>query len=183
MLSSRDTPDDAYWTEVGGDSRLHPYGMHKTVNRNAVEVVKAVVDDNNNPKRWVLVRDGTHEAWVRIADADEYGYPLRPAELVSKAELKAINLKHEAIQDGSSVQVETARTLVDTGGPDQVRHGLVALYYAAKADPDVTDADVDNLREVMHEHTRHVDTSHEPTVRGILEDVIGDEEENGFSAR
>lgn len=114
--------------------------MHKTVNRNAVEVVSSVVDDDNHPKRWVIVRVGTHEAWVRVADADEYGYPLRPAERVSEAELEAITLKHAAIQDGSIVSVETARPLVDTGGPDRVRHALVALYYAAKADPEVTDA-------------------------------------------
>lgn len=178
VWSDVEVPDEAYWVEVGGESRITPYGMHRFVNQNEVEVVNSITDEDNHPKRWVVVRDGQHEAWVKAADQDEYGYEVRPDERVSETELEAITLKQTAIRDGSSVSVAEAQVLVESGAPDQLRHALVALYYAAEADPGVTDEDVDRLREIMHEHTRHIDTSHMPTLLGILEDIDDDDEQN-----
>lgn len=177
MIPHEETPDEAYWVEVGGESRRHPYGMHKTVNRDDVEVVNCISEENDKqPKRWVVINEGTYEAWVRVAVRDEYGYDVRPEERVSEPEFEAITLKHEAIRDGSTVPVGEAKSLVENGDPDQVPQALVALYYAAKADPEVPDEDVDTLRELMHEHTRHVDTSHTPTLRRILDDHLADDE-------
>lgn len=177
MIPTEDTPDEAYWVEVSGDGRRHPYGMHKTVNLDDVEVVNCISDDDRHPKRWVIIRHGKHEAWVQVAEKDEYGYEVSQEERVSETELEAITLKQSAIRNGSDVSVGEAKALVETGDPDQIRHALVALYYVSKADPDVTDEDVDTLRELMHEHTRHVDTSHKPTLRRILDDHFGDDED------
>lgn len=117
--------------------------MHKKVNRNDIEVVNSVTDDENHPKRWVLVRDGEYQVWVRVAEADEYRYELQPEECVLEAELEAISLKQAALQDGTAVSVEGARALVDSGEVEQIQHPLVVVCYAAKANPDVTDEDVD----------------------------------------
>lgn len=181
MFLDNNTPDEAYWMEVGGDGRIHPYAMHREVNRNDVEVVSSVTDEDNHPKRWVLIKDGTYEAWVQAAETDEYGYHPQPEERVSESELDAISLKHAAIQDGGNVAVEEAKDMVDTGNRDQVRHAFIALYYAAKADSEIPDEDVDTLREAMHEHTRHVDTNHLPTLKGILEDGPDTAEKDGAS--
>lgn len=177
MISEEDTPDEEYWVEVGGDGRRHPYAMHRTVNRNDVEVVNSVTDEDRNVKRWVIVRDGSYEVWAKVAEQDEYGYPLQPDEQVSAAEVDAITLKQAAISNGESVTIEEARALVDSDDPEQTPHAIFALYYAAQADPDIPDEDVDQLRELMHEHTEHVDTSHKPTLRGILNDTLDDTEE------
>lgn len=171
VLSCSDAPDDAYWVKIGGDRRVHPYGMHRKVNRNTVEVVASSSDGDNYPKRWVLVKNGTHEVWVKVADQNKYGYPLHPEERVSEAELKAIALKQAALRDGSNVAVTEAQALIDTGKPVQRRHALIALYYAAKADPDISARYVDRLREVMHEQTGHVDTSQQSTLQRIIRDV------------
>lgn len=185
MFSDIDTPDEEYWVEVDGDRRTHPYAMHRTVNQDEVEVVSSISDDDNHPKRWVIVRDGEHEVWVQVAELDTYGYELQPDEQVSDAELEAISLKQAAMRDewaasddASTVSVDEAQELVDAGEPDQVGHALVALYYAAKTDPDVPEEDVDDLREIVHEHTDHVDTSHVATVEGILDEVRDDDDPN-----
>ena len=180
MIGDRDVPAEAYWVEVGGEGRIPPFGMYKTTNLDSVEVVNSVTNENGNPRRWVFVRDGEHEVWVKAAQRDEYGYELRPDERVSEAELEAIGLKQAAMRDGSSVSVEEARALLESGEPEQARHALIALYYGAKADPDVTDEDVDALREITREHTGHVDTSHLPTLMRILGDVDdGNEDGDG----
>lgn len=178
MLSELDTSPEQYWIKVGSDQRKHPYAIHKTVNRNDVEVVHSISDDENHPKRWVILRDGTLEAWVRVADQDEYGYEIQPDERLSEAELEVINLKHAAIRDGSSVPVEEARALVESDNTEQIHHALIALYYAAKADSAVPEDDVDILRETMHEHTNHIDTSHSPTLKKVLDETIGDTEQD-----
>ncbi len=45
---------------------------------------------------------------------------------------------------------------------EQVSHTLVALYYAANTDSGIPTDDVSTPPELMHEYTRHVDTSHDP---------------------
>jgi hypothetical protein len=57
-------------------------------------------------------------------------------------------------------------------GRQKRSHALSALYDAAKADHEVPDEDVDQLRESMHETTDHVDTSHRPTAKRIIEEVV-----------
>ena len=177
VFDRTETPAEAYWVEVGGSREFHPYGMHRLVNLRGVEVVNSVTDDERHPRRWVLVRDGGHEVWVQRRHEDEYGYPLRPAERVSDRELEAITLKQRAISDGASVSFEEASRFVDSDDPAVLSHALIAGYYAAKADPDVADEDVDDLRETVREKTGHVDTDHVPTVLGILDDVLGDDGE------
>jgi hypothetical protein len=171
-----EVPDERYWVEVGSDRRMHPYGLHKVVNFPDVEVVDSISDEDNHPKRWVLLRDGSYEVWVEVAAEEECGYPLQPAEQVSAAERHAITLKQAAMQDGERVSVDEVRTLLESGQPDQRRHALIALYYAAKADPDIPGDAVSRLRERVRKHTGHVDTSHLPTLMGILGDVVGDDE-------
>lgn len=177
MFSGRDTPDDAYWVEVDGDTRIHPYGMHKTVNRRDVEVVHCVSDDENHPRRWVIVRDGEHEAWVMKRYEDEYGYDLTPDEQVSEVEVEAITLKQRAISDGTCVTLAEASAFSErSNDTDVLKHALIAGYYAAKADPDVADEDVDHLRDKVRKLTGHVDLDHQPTVMGILEEHLDGEE-------
>ncbi|MDT3434663.1 hypothetical protein [Haloarcula sp. 1CSR25-25] len=173
MTSETDIPDEAYWVEVDGDGRTHPCGMHKWVNLKTVDLVHSISSEENAPKRWVLLTDGSHQAWVWGADLEEYGYSLQPDERVSDAELEAITLKQAAIQDESDVSVAEALALIEAGRPEQVHHALVALYYAAKADSDVPDEDVDKFQEVVRYQTGHIDTSHHPTLRRVLEDVNG----------
>lgn len=157
---------------------MHPYGIHKMVNRDTSEVVKAESDDKGYAIRWAIIRNGNYEAWVQIAKQDQYGYELRPNERVSPDELDAINLKHAAIRDGSKVTVEEVRSLIDSGRPEQISHALIALYYAAKADSSIPDVEVSRLRKLVQDQTGHVDSSHIPTVMSILEDVLGDESGN-----
>lgn len=176
MISHEDTPDEKYWVAVNGDGRIHPYAMYKRVNRKDIEVVNSVTGGERAAKRWVIIRGGSYKVWVRVAEQDDYGYELRPDEQVSAAELDAITLKQAAIRNDECVTVEEAQALVDSGDPEQAPHALIALFYAAQADPDIPDDDVDRLRELMHEHTGHVDTSHKPTVMGILDEAIGDTE-------
>jgi hypothetical protein len=178
VLSDVDVSPEAYWTKVGREQRKHPYDMHRTVNLDYIEVIHSVSDEENHPKRWVIVNDGTIEVWVRVADLDDYGYELQPDERVSAAELEAINLKHAAMRDGTHVPVEEALAFVESATSEQLHHALIALYYAAKADPTVPADDVDTLRETVHEHTSHVDTSHTPTLLAILGDAIDDEKGN-----
>lgn len=169
-----DPSDEEYWLSVGTDREIHPYGMHKKVNRDDVEVVHCVSDDRS-PRRWVLVTNGQHEAWVMRKFLGEYGYDVRPDERVSNDELEAITLKQNAVKDGESVSIHEAKALLDDAEPPQFNHALVALYYAAKADPSITDEDVDEIRELMHEHTGHVDTNHKPTVKRILDEHLSNE--------
>lgn len=161
-------PPEVCWARVDGGDPISPYAMHRIVNRIDVDVVHRETTDDRRPRRWVIVRNGVLEAWARVGDADEYGYPIRPDERPSDAELEAIHLKHAAMNDGESVDVADARAMMSEGDRNQIGHALIALFYAARADPDVPTADVDTLRDLMHEHTGHVDTSHVPTVRRIL---------------
>lgn len=170
MISDIDVPPEAYWTELESNRRKHPYGMHRTVNLDYVEVIHSISDEENHPKRWVLVNDGTVEVWVQVGDLEEYGYELQPDEQVSSAELEAINLKHAAIRDGTSVSVKEARTFVESSNSEQMSHALITLYYTAKADSTVAEDTIEKLRDIIQEHTGHVDTSHIPTVVEILND-------------
>ncbi len=156
---------------------MKSYAMFKTVNLDCIEVTNCVSDSENYAIRWVFIRDGEYEAWVKVPHVEEYGYEIQPDERVSEAELEAIILKQRAIQDGPSVSMATVRDLLEQKHEDQLPHALVALYYAAKADPTVPEAEVDSIRELVHEHTGYVDTSHQPTVRRILEEVLGEAED------
>lgn len=174
MPSIPEADYEEYWIQVGGEGRMHPYSMHKTVSQDEVDVTHCVSDDVRHPRRWIFIRNGEHEALAMKRYAEEYGYDVRPEERISTDELEAIQLKQEAIRDGASVSVEEARELVSEGTAEKLPHALIALFYAAKADPDVTDNDVAELREIVHDHTRHVDTSHIPTVKRLLNDSLSD---------
>jgi hypothetical protein len=171
VISDSDPPDEEYWEEVASGRRIHPYGMFRKVNRDDVEIVNSISDENDAPRRWVIVVDGRYEAWVRVANWDEYGYEIRPGEHVSEAEREAIELKQAAMGIDPDVTVAEARELVESDDPEQIRHGLVALLHAATADPDVPDEDVDEIRKLVHEHTGYVDTSHVPTVMDVIRDA------------
>ena len=164
--------DEQYWVEIGGNGRMHPYGMHKTVNQRTLDVVNYISSSNNHPLRWVFVRNGAHEAWVIRKYRDEYGYPLQPEERVSDAELDAITIKHRAINDGNSVTHDDISEVADLDDPDVLQHVIVARYYVAKADPAVPDDELDHLREQLHNITGHADASHVQTDKRILNDHL-----------
>ena len=108
---------------------------------------------------------------------DEYGYELQPEERVSAAEFDAIVLKCRAIRSdrggGAEPAVQFDETLAaltdelrsDEPDPAVCEHLLIATYYAAKIDPDVDDEVVAEFRDVVHEYTNHVDTSHPETLK------------------
>lgn len=181
MISDEDFPEEEHWTEVGGEGQLNPYSMHKIVNQNTVEVLECISDEDRSPQRWVFIRDGEYEVWVKEKYKDEYGYELQPEEQVSESQLEGIKLKQGAMKNGEDVSVEEARELVYTGEPEQVGYALIALYYAAKSDPEIPDEDLDKIRETMTEHTGHVDTSHKPTVKRILGETLDEEEDTDDS--
>lgn len=168
MLSREDLPADAYWVEVDGDGRIHPYVVYRMVNRSDIEVVDSVTTDGNSLRRYVLLRDGEYEVWVVQRHNQEYGYALRDDEQVSKAEREAITLKQRAIRDGSSVTLEEVLSYAEHDDPAVLSHALIAGYYAVKASSDVPDNALDDLRERVREVTSNVDLDHTPTVKKIL---------------
>jgi hypothetical protein len=178
IISKSDVPEEKLWVEVGEGGRINPYGVHKTVNQDHVEVTNSVSEDGR-VKRWVFFKDGEHRAWVQVAAEDEYGYEVQPEERLSEAKREALELKHAAIRDGSDVVIEDALAFLETADSKQLPHAVIAVYYAAKEDPRITDEGVDSLREIVHEHTNHVDTSHKPTVRKLLGETVGDERTEG----
>ena len=107
-----------------------------------------------------------------------YGYELQPEERVSAAEFDAIVLKCRAIRSdrggGAEPAVQFDETLAaltdelrsDEPDPAVCEHLLIATYYAAKIDPDVDDEVVAEFRDVVHEYTNHVDTSHPDCDKG-----------------
>lgn len=170
------------WVNVETGKRRHPYDMHKTVNQASIEVVSSESDDENHPKRWVWVRDGEQQVWVKANALDEYGYELQPEERVSEAELAAIQLKCDAIRADRLVGADPAvrfneayEALEEAVNEDAdnavIEHLIIATYYAAKMDPDMDDS-VDELRELVHEQTSHVDTSHPETLKQVLNEKI-----------
>lgn len=167
-------PEDAYWVNVDGDGKMHPYQMYKTVNRADVEVTSSITDDASRVYRWVFIRHGEYEAWVRVESAERYGYEIRDDERVSEDELATITLKHNAMNDGAAVSYQTALDHVEPSHPTAATHAIIAAYYAAKADPSISDRRVDALREIVHTSTGHVDTSHVPTVSRILSEVYAE---------
>jgi hypothetical protein len=168
MNRAMEFPEDAHWVAVNAEGRIHPYGMHRMVNRRDVEVTASVSTDSNNPRRWVLVRDGGYEVWVMQRYQSEYGYELQPDEQVSTAEFDAITLKQRAIEDGESVTLEEVSKFADSDDPPALKHALIAAYYVAQTHEAVSDSDVDQLRKKLREKTGYVDLRHKPTVLEIL---------------
>lgn len=177
-MNHDETPDDVYWVQVNTDTDedgsgegVHPYAMHREVNRRDVDVINCVSDSDNHPRRWVVVRSGEIEVFVIRKYMHEYGYALTDAERVSDVEVEAINLKHTAMSGNETVEFTDAVALVESETPEQSTHGLIAAYYVAKNNDDFTEEDVDELRELVHEKTSHVDISHSETVKEILSSV------------
>jgi len=54
-------------------------------------------------------------------------------------------------------------------------HLLIATYCAARQEPELDDGLVDELRELVHEQTGHVDTSHPETLRKTLAAAVSEE--------
>lgn len=171
MVYGGDVPDDAHWVQVNGEGRIHPYGMHRMVNRKAIDVVDRISTDDKTSRRWVLLRDGDYEVWGKQRYEQEYGYELQDDERVSEAERDAITLKQRAIRDGTSITLEEVSSYAEFDDPAVHRHALIAGYYAAKANPDVTDDDVAELRELVRDVTGHVDLDHIPTVLETFREV------------
>lgn len=174
MYTPSEAPPETNLVLVGGDRLMSSYSMFKTVNLDFIEVTNSVSDSDNYAIRWVFIREGEYEAWVKVPHVEEYGYEIQPDERVSEAELEAIVLKQRAIRPGKSVSMAAVTELLEREHPDQIYHGLVALLHAAKADPTVPATEVDSIRDRLHERTGYVDTDHPPTVRRILEDVLSE---------
>lgn len=169
MLNGIDTSADQYWVHVETGRDMHPYSMHKEGNRSTVEVVARAPQGDESVVRRVIIQNGRHEAWVVRSALETYGYPITDDERVSDSELEAITLKHDALRDGASVTVTEAREFLEDADPDAFGHALIALYYAAKADQTIPSEELEELRALTREKTGHVDTSHKPTLMGIIE--------------
>lgn len=169
MVMGGDVPDAAYWVEVGGDGRAHPYGMYKLVNQREIEVTNSITTTEKNPRRWVILRDGEYEVWVLQRYEAEYGYQLQPDERVSPAERDAIDLKQRALQNPSTVTLDELQSYTERDDPSVLKHVLIAAYYVAKAHPEIPGENVTQLREQLREQTGHVDLDHVPTVKSILQ--------------
>ena len=180
-------PPEREWINVATGDRIHPYSMHKIANLAYVEVTNKETDQNGSLKRWVLIRDGEYETWVEAAAQDVYGYPRRPGEEVSQAEREAIELKCRAIRTDRTVGADPDVSIGDALAPlieelatDEpnhavARHLLIATYYAAKQNPGLEEGIVGELRELVHESTGHVDTSHPGSLQGALERALDSE--------
>lgn len=170
-------PEENKFVNITKGTRMHPFGMHKLVNLNTVEVVQSVTDDDNHPRRYVLLEDGDYEVWVKRKDKEDYGYELQDDERLPQSEFDAIVLKHRAMKEDPEITLETVQDEITNDTPPRaLEHLIIAAFYAAKADPDLPSEAVDQLRDYMHEHTRHVDTSHKPTLKRILEENLNSTE-------
>lgn len=172
-----EVPPEKEFINVETESRVHPYGRYKTINRLDVELVSSITGPDSSFIREVTIKDGEYEVWVLAGEYDDYGYPLQSDERVSDAEFHAISLKQAAIRDGESVSLREIEGLLTSDPPKAaISHLLIAFYYAAKANPAI---DRDRLRayhDRMREQTGHVDTSDPDILMEILKDVLGDEE-------
>ena len=183
-MNVSDVPPEREWVNIETETRIHPYEMHKIASLDYVEVINRETDDTGTIKRWVLFRDGKYEVWVKAAARDAYGYAHQPDEQVSNAEREAITLKCDAIETDRTVGADPTVSLGDAmlrltdelnqDDPDLAvaGHLLIATYYAAKQEPALEDSFVDDLRELVHEQTGHVDTSHPETLRETLDSAV-----------
>lgn len=170
------------WQNIQTGTRIHPYANHKRINQAATEVISLESGEEGSLIRIVLIDDGSYEVWVKVAYLDEYGYSLRPEETVPEAVFDAIVFKCKLLEadrmKGAEppVSFEEARTRVQAAAADwneeAMLHLLIGLYYAAKMDPAVSDDTVADFREMIHEHTGHVDTSNPEVLRNGLDDVL-----------
>ena len=175
-----EVPPEKEWINVETGDRKHPFSMFKTTNLPYVEVTASESNEKNHSRRWVYIHDGEYQVWVHASTQDEYGYELQPEERVSEREFEAINLKCRAIKTdrvgGAEPDVrfnEALDVLTDelqSDEPDSTvcAHLLIATYYAAKTDPSVDDEVVVEFRDLVHEYTSHVDTSHPETLQRTL---------------
>lgn len=186
-MNVSDVSSEHEWVNIETETRIHPYEMYKVASLDYVEVIDRETDDEGTIKRWVLLRDGEYEVWVKAAARDAYGYARRPDEQVSDAEREAITLKCEAIKTDRTVGADPIVSLSDAmlrltdelhqDDPDLMiaGHLLIATYYAAKQEPALEDGFVNELRELVHEQTGHVDTSHPETLQETLAAAVGEE--------
>lgn len=183
-MNISEVPPEEEWLNVKTGDRRHPYGMYKYVNRKDIEVVSSISDEDNRPKRWVYVHKGKYCVWFKASAEDEYGYDLQPEERVSDAEFDAIQLKCDAIEADQfqnadpAVYFDEAYEALEEAVNEKaelavIEHLIIATYYAAKMDPEMDEDFVDDLREIVHEKTNHVDTSHPETLNNALSDTLG----------
>ena len=183
-MNVSDVPPEREWVNIETETRIHPYEMYKITSMDYVEVINKETDDEGRIARWVLLRGGEYEVWVEAAARDAYGYPRQPDEQVSDAEREAITLKCDAIETDRTIGADPSVSLSDAMMrlTDELNkddsdlmvagHLLIATYYAAKQEPAVEDGFVDDLRELVHEQTGHVDTSHPETLRETLDSAV-----------
>lgn len=175
-MSIPPAPEEKKYLNVGTKKRIRPYALHRRINRPDVEVVQSNTDEDSRFMRIVATSNGDYEVWVRVEFADEYGYALTPDERVTEAEFDAITLKQRAINGDPEITLGTVQAEIeDATSPSVLEHLVIAAFYAAKADPDVHADTVDELRELMHDQTNHVDTTHVPTLKSILHDTLDSE--------
>ena len=183
-MNVSDVPPEREWVNIKTETRIHPYEMYKITSMDYVEVINKETDDEETIVRWVLLRDGEYEVWVKAAARDAYGYARRPGERVSEAEREAIALKCDAIETDRTIGADSTVSFsdamvrltdeLDKDDPDLAvaGHLLIATYYAAKQETALENEFVDELRELVHEQTGHVDTSHPETLRDTLDSAV-----------
>lgn len=183
-MKTDEVPPEKECINIETGDRMHPFSMFKTTNLPCVEVTASESDEENHSRRWVYIRDGEYQVWVHASAQDEYGYKLQPEERVSAGAFEAIVLKCRVIKSDRRNSAEpavrfdeTLKTLTDelrSAEPDPAvcEHLLVATHYAAKTDSDVEEDVASEFRDVVHEYTNHVDTTHPETLQRTLEQAI-----------
>ena len=175
-MRDREVKEEEKFENIETGRRVDPYLSYRHTIQTDTEVIHRVTDSDDSIIRNVFVRNGSYEVWVKVRSLNEYGYELQPEERVSEAEFEAICLKHSAMKANSTVSLDDAYSAlseaVENDEEDAVDHLLIATYYAAKADPEIDENTVGDLRDFVHEQTGHVDTSHPETVRGALDDAM-----------
>ena len=165
-------PDERMWLRLPEEELRHPYSVHRTLNRQTVEVVHRARAPGGQVRRWVTLIDGAYVIFVTAAGRRAFAYPLRDDERVSAAERAAIACKQRTLAPGATPPYAAVAARLETAATPAVRrHLLVAAYHAARADPTVDAATVTACKADAEAATGHILVSEPADVRRLLADV------------
>jgi len=165
-------PDERMWLRLPEGALRHPYSVHRTLNRQTVEVVHRARAPGGQVRRWVTLIDGAYVIFVTAAGRRAFAYPLRDDERVSAAERAAIACKQRTLAPGATPPyAAVAAQLAAAATPAVRRHLLVAAYHAARADPTVDAATVTACKADAEAATGRILVSGPADVRRLLADV------------
>ena len=165
-------PDERMWLRLPEEELRHPYSVHRTLNRQTVEVVHRARAPGGQVRRWVTLIDGAYVIFVTAAGRRAFAYPLRDDERVSAAERAAIACKQRTLAPGATPPYAAVAAQVAAAATPAVRrHLLVAAYHAARADPTVDAATITACKVAAEAATGRILVSGPANVRRLLADV------------